>query len=114
IDDLNRLLQEGAVISGAYLTVDPASTGQLYAELKEAPGVAGVTLQSLAQRNFTAIMDQNIGMAIWIYTAFAGLIAVGVMYNSVRISFAERERELASLRVLGFTRGEVSYILLGE
>src|SRR5690606_12170475 len=57
IDDLNRLLQEGAVVSGAYLTVDPAATDELYAELKEAPGVAGVTLQSLAQRNFTEIMD---------------------------------------------------------
>jgi putative ABC transport system permease protein len=76
--------------------------------------VAGVTLQSLAKRNFTDIMDQNIGMSIWVYTAFAGLIAIGVVYNSVRISFAERQRELASLRVLGFTRGEVSYILLGE
>jgi putative ABC transport system permease protein len=59
-------------------------------------------------------MDENIGMSIWIYTIFAGLIAIGVVYNSVRISFAERQRELASLRVLGFTRGEVSYILLGE
>jgi putative ABC transport system permease protein len=59
-------------------------------------------------------MDQNIGRSIWIYTLFAGLIAIGVVYNSVRISFAERQRELASLRVLGFSRGEVSYILLGE
>jgi putative ABC transport system permease protein len=114
IEDLNSLLQEGAVVSGAYLTVDPDATGSLYAELKQAPAVAGVTLQSLAQRNFTEIMDQNIGMSIWIYTLFAGLIAIGVVYNSVRISFAERERELASLRVLGFSRGEVSYILLGE
>jgi putative ABC transport system permease protein len=59
-------------------------------------------------------MDQSIGVSIWMYTAFAALIAIGVVYNSVRISFAERARELASLRVLGFTRGEVSYILLGE
>ena len=59
-------------------------------------------------------MDQNIGISIWMYTTFASLIAIGVVYNSVRISFAERARELASLRVLGFTRAEVSYILLGE
>jgi putative ABC transport system permease protein len=59
-------------------------------------------------------MDQKLAQSILIYTGFAGLIAIGVVYNSVRISFAERERELASLRVLGFTRGEVSYILLGE
>jgi putative ABC transport system permease protein len=114
IEDLNRLLQEGAVVSGAYLTVDPDETEALYVRLKEAPAVASVTLQSLAQRNFTEIMDQNIGRSIWIYTLFAGLIAIGVVYNSVRISFAERQRELASLRVLGFSRGEVSYILLGE
>lgn len=114
IEDLNRLLREGEVISGAYLKVDPAKTDTLYRELKDAPAVAGVGLQNVAERNFTDLMDQNIGMSIWVYSAFAGLIAVGVVYNSVRISFAERQRELASLRVLGFTRGEVSYILLGE
>jgi putative ABC transport system permease protein len=114
IEDLNRLLREGDVISGAYLTADSAATDTLYAELKAAPAVAGVALQSLAERNFAELMDQSIGVSIWLYTAFAGLIAIGVVYNSVRISFAERQRELASLRVLGFTRGEVSYILLGE
>ena len=114
LEDLNRLLGEGDVISGAYLKVDPAKTDTLYRELKAAPAVAGVGLQTIAERNFTDLMDQNIGMSIWVYSAFAGLIAIGVVYNSVRISFAERQRELASLRVLGFTRGEVSYILLGE
>ena len=54
------------------------------------------------------------GTSILIYTGFAGLIALGVIYNSIRVSLAERQRELASLRVLGFTRAEVSYILLGE
>lgn len=114
IADLNRLLGEGEVISGAYLKIDPAKADVLYRQLKAAPAVAGVGLQSVAEANFTELMDQNIGMSIWVYSAFAGLIAVGVVYNSVRISFAERQRELASLRVLGFTRGEVSYILLGE
>src|SRR5690606_9052585 len=114
IEDLNRLLREGGAISGVYLTVDPAAVDALYAEMKASPAVASVGLQRLAEQNFRALMDQNIGMSIWVYTAFAGLIAIGVVYNSVRISFAERQRELASLRVLGFTRGEVSYILLGE
>ena len=114
IDDLNRLLHEGPVVSGAYLTVDSAATDALYTELKGLPAVASVGLQRVAQRNFTELMDQNIGMSIWIYTIFAGLIAIGVVYNSVRISFAERQRELASLRVLGFSRAEVSYLLLGE
>lgn len=114
IEDLNALMREGPAISGANLTVDAAAESALYAELKDSPAVAGVALQGMAERNFRALMDQNIGLSIWIYTGFAGLIAIGVVYNSVRISFAERERELASLRVLGFTRGEVSYILLGE
>jgi putative ABC transport system permease protein len=114
IEDLNRLLEEGPVVSGAFLTVDPAATDALYRELKAMPAVAAVTLQDLARRSFSELMDQNLGTAIWIYTMFAGLIAVGVVYNSVRISFEERQRELASLRVLGFARGEVSYILLGE
>jgi putative ABC transport system permease protein len=114
IEDLNRLLHEGAIVSGAYLTVDSAQTTALYRDLKASPAVAGVGLQSLAQRNFEELMDQNIGVTVWMYTLFAALIAIGVVYNSVRISFAERARELASLRVLGFTRGEVSYILLGE
>src|SRR5690606_1801834 len=114
IEDLNRLLREGGAISGVYLTVDPAAVDALYAEMKASPAVASVGLQRLAEQNFRALMDQNIGMSIWVYTAFAGLIAIGVVYNSVRISFAERQRELASLRVLGFSRGDVSYILLGE
>lgn len=114
IGDLNRLLHEGDVVSGAYLTVDPAATDALYAELKGLPSVAGISLQGLAERNFRTLMDQNMGTSIYIYTLFAALIAIGVVYNSVRISFAERQRELASLRVLGFSRAEVSYILLGE
>jgi putative ABC transport system permease protein len=114
IEDLNRLLNEGPVISGAYLTVDRARETALYQELKASPVVAGVTLQGLAYRTFQVLMDRNIGVSVWMYTTFAALIAIGVVYNSVRISFAERARELASLRVLGFTRGEVSYILLGE
>ncbi|HEX7081847.1 MAG TPA: ABC transporter permease [Gammaproteobacteria bacterium] len=114
IDDLNRLLHEGPVVSGGYLMVDDAATEALYAELKAMPDVSSVALQRIAQRNFTEIMDQNIGLSISIYTAFAALIAIGVVYNSVRIAFAERQHELASLRVLGFTRTEVSYILLGE
>jgi putative ABC transport system permease protein len=114
IEDLNALMREGPAVSGANLTIDAAAESALYAELKDSPAVAGVALQRMAERNFRRLMDQNIGLSIWVYTGFAGLIAIGVVYNSVRISFAERERELASLRVLGFTRGEVSYILLGE
>jgi putative ABC transport system permease protein len=112
--DLNRILGEGPVISGAFLTVDSSRTDALYTELKAVPAIASVNLQGVAYRNMSQIMDETLGVSIFIYTSFAALIAIGVVYNSVRISFAERQRELASLRVLGFTRSEVSYILLGE
>jgi putative ABC transport system permease protein len=114
LDDLNEALGEGRVISGVYLRVDPDFQDALYLELKDAPLVAGVQLHDIARENFTALMDQSMQRSIYIYTIFAGMIALGVIYNSVRVSLAERERELASLRVLGFTKGAVSYILLAE
>lgn len=114
IDDLNRIMGEGRVITGAALRIDRDQEARLYSALKAAPGVAGLSLQTQAEEMFIDIMDQSLGTSIFIYTLFAGLIAVGVVYNSVRISFSERETELAVLRVLGFTRGEVAYVLLGE
>nr|WP_275297580.1 ABC transporter permease [Maricaulis parjimensis] len=114
IGDLNRLLGEDALISGAWLRVDPERTDALYTQLKAAPAIAEVSLQNEAREQFETLMDEGMGTSIYIYTIFAGMIAVGVVYNSVRISFSEREHELAVLRVLGFTRGEVAYVLLGE
>ncbi|WIY68142.1 ABC transporter permease [Aquidulcibacter paucihalophilus] len=114
IEDLNRALGEGAQVSGAWLTVDADRTASLYTHLKETPAVVGVGLQAEAVTRLAAMLDENLGRAILVYVFFAGLIASGVVYNTVRISFAERQRELASLRVLGFSRADVSYILLGE
>ncbi|MFN3514460.1 MAG: FtsX-like permease family protein [Phenylobacterium sp.] len=114
LEDLNRLLREGPVVSGAYLTVDESGVEGLYTRLKRAPAVAGVALQSLAGERLAEMLDQSLGAAIGVYIFFAGLITLGVAYNTVRISFAERQRELATLRVLGFSRADVSYILLGE
>jgi putative ABC transport system permease protein len=114
LEELNAALGEGRVISGAWLKVDPDRLDTLYDELKAAPLVAGVELHHESRTTFKELMDRSIGVAIFIYTIFAGLIALGVIYNAVRISFAERARELASLRVLGFSRADVSYILLGE
>lgn len=114
IEDLNRNLREGPLVSGAWLSIDPDGAEALYIRLREAPAVAGVGLQAEAVKRLNALIDENLGVAILIYVFFAGLIASGVIYNAIRISLAERQRELASLRVLGFSRGEVSYLLLGE
>jgi len=111
---LGRLMREGGAVSGAYLQVDPGATGALYARLKLTPAVAGVAIREAALRNFRDVMAQNMNLTIGINVVFAAIIAMGVVYNAARISLSERERELASLRVLGFTRGEISSILLGE
>ena len=111
---VNRLMSEGPVISGAYLQVDAREAEALYRTLKDTPVVAGVGLQTVMLRTFRETMAETMDIMISFYVAFGGLIALGVMYNSARIALSEHGRELATLRVLGFTRFEALYILLGE
>lgn len=114
LDALHRLMGETEVLSGVYLTADPKQLDLLYARLKHTPAVAGVALKDAALQSFNETYSAMMGTMRVIYTIFAGLIALGVVYNSARISLAERARELATLRVIGFSRREVSFILLGE
>jgi putative ABC transport system permease protein len=114
IGALHRLLREGGSLSGAHLTVDPAQLQTLYGTLKALPAVAGVAITAAARESFRKIMAQNFELITTFNVAFAAIIAFGVVYNAARISLSERSRELASLRVLGFTIGEISLILLGE
>jgi putative ABC transport system permease protein len=65
-------------------------------------------------RQFNEMMEETILFFSFITALLGAFIAFGVVYNSARIALSERGRELASLRVLGFTRAEVGYILLGE
>ncbi len=114
IDAIRRLMREGAVVSGAALTLDSTAVDQFYAHIKATPLVAAVSLRHVILGNFRDTMAQNMNLQIFLNVMFAGIIAFGVVYNSARVSLSERERELASLRVLGFTRAEISLILLGE
>ena len=114
IGALHRLLREGDSLSGAYMLVDGAELEALYRRLKALPAVAGVAITAAARKSFRDIMAQNFELITLFNVGFAGIIAFGVVYNSARISLSERSRELASLRVLGFTIGEISLILLGE
>jgi len=114
IDALNRLMREGDVISGAYLAVDPGARQQVYAELKEIPRVAGTVVRKSAIKSFYDTMAETVLFFSFIANLLGATIAVGVVYNTARIALSERGRELASLRVLGFTHGEIGYILLGE
>lgn len=111
---LNRLLREGDAISGAHLAVDSPRRGAVYAELKEMPRIAGIIEQTSAIRAFYDTLAQSVLFFTLIATLLGATISFGVVYNSMRIALSERSRELASLRVLGFERGEIAYILLGE
>ncbi|MGE0448541.1 MAG: ABC transporter permease [Vicinamibacterales bacterium] len=114
IDTLHRMLDEGPTLSGAYLTIDPGMTDRFYRAVKVMPAVAGVALRDVTLRNFRETMAETMSVQIFFNVIFAGVIAFGVVYNSARVSLSERSHELASLRVLGFTRAEISIILLGE
>jgi len=114
IDALHRLMREGRILSGAYLRIDPRFADSLYDRLKLIPAVAGVALKLAAITEFQRQMDEMMGVFIFFNILFASIITVGVVYNVARIALSERQHELASLRVLGFTRGEISSILLGE
>jgi len=111
---LNRLLREGPALSGAYLAVDDRERSELYRRLGDIPRIAGTAIREQEIRNFHRTMEQTMLFFTFIATVFAVVIAFGIIYNSARIALTERGRELASLRVLGFTRAEISYILLGE
>ncbi|XXY51402.1 ABC transporter permease [Sorangium sp. So ce269] len=114
LDALNRLLGEGDSISGAYLAVDPLAEEAVYEQLKRTPAIAGVSTTRAALESFDKIMGENLGRMRMFQLVFSSIIAFAVVYNKARIALAERSRELASLRVLGFTRAEVSLLLLGE
>lgn len=111
---LNAMMREGNVISGVSLLADEREREKIYRTLVETPRVAGAVVRKDEIRNFYETQAESILFFTFVATLLAGVIAFGVVYNSARISLAERSRELASLRVLGYTRGEISYILLGE
>jgi len=111
---LNRALGDGDLSSGYVLAVERGREEGLLEAIKTLPRVAGAFSKATMLRNMEEISARNVRIMSTILTAFAAVIAVGVVYNNARIALAERGWELASLRVLGFTRAEVSALLLGE
>ena len=114
LESLHRLLREGDTLSGAYLSVDPARRGTLYRQLKATPRVSAVLNKRAAMQSFMDTIASTMKQMQAIFVAFAAVIAFGVVYNNARVSLGERNRELATLRVIGFTRAEVARVLLGE
>jgi putative ABC transport system permease protein len=111
---LHRLMREGDSMSGAFLSVDAAQADTLNATLKRMPAVAGATTRLAGLRGFEETLARSLGVFTSVLVTFAAVIAAAMVYNAARIALSERGRELASLRVLGFTRREVSVLLLGE
>ncbi len=114
LQGLNRLMGDGRQISGARILVDQNQQPQLYKSIKSMPAIASLALQGLSYQKFRDTIEENIAIMNRVYVALAVIMAFGVIYNSARIQLSERARELASLRVFGFTRGEVSRVLLTE
>ncbi len=111
---LDRLSRIGPRRSGAHVEIDPAKLEATYSAIKALPAVASIALQTSSLKKFRETIEQNISIMTSVYVVLAVIIAFGVVYNSARIQLSERARELASLRVLGFSRGEVSMVLVVE
>ena len=113
IDALDTLVY-GARLTGVHISYDSRRQGDLFTAIKSTPGIGSIALQRHALVRFRETIAQNINYSVTIYVTLAAIIAFGVIYNSARIQLSENARELASLRVLGFTRAEVSRVLLTE
>lgn len=111
---VNRLFGEGDRINGARLTVASGSWLEFLNAIKTTPQAAGVVIKEAMRASFRQTTAESIGLLQTIYLTFATAVAFGIVYNSARISLSERARELATLRVLGFSRGEVGAVLVGE
>ena len=111
---LNAMMDQPPTVSGAYLKLDPLHQTDFEDSVIQRPGIAGVSLRAAAIASFEQTLQETIYIMMGVYAVIGGAIAAGVVYNAARISLTERGRELASLRVLGFTNNEVGYILLGE
>ena len=114
LEVLERLTGDGPVRSGAYLTVDERFEASLNDRLKNTPSVASVASPATMLESFQEQLEGSLLVSVAFMLAFASIISVAVIYNGTRIALSERGRELASLRVLGFTRREVARLLLGE
>ncbi len=111
---LARLLQEAPAMNSAHVSLDRNALSAFYAKIKTMPTVSGLALQRVSLANFREAVALIVTAMASIYASLAAIIAFGVVYNSARISLSESARDLASLRVLGFTRAEVLRILLLE
>ncbi len=111
---LNRLLREPPTISAALLRVEASREHDIIARLHQRPGVASVTRSAAVVESLREQSGESMDVVTLVLTIFAITIATGTVYNNARVALSLRGRDFASLRVLGFTRGEISRTLLSE
>ena len=111
---VGEITGEPDAISGALLAVDPRREGELYLTLKRQPALVGVGIRSASLAGFERTIADSFQVSLSTAVIFAVVIAFGVVYNGARVALSERSRELASLRVLGFTKREVTTMVFGE
>lgn len=114
MDALNRQLREPSVVDGVYARVDAAKLDTFYEDVRQTPRIVAVNAKSATRQAFIDILAQNLGLMRTFLIGFSIIIAVGVVYNAARTSLSERGRDLATLRVLGFTKAEVVWLQVGE
>ncbi|HEY5893469.1 MAG TPA: FtsX-like permease family protein [Chthoniobacterales bacterium] len=114
IDTLRRLMREGGTISGAHLTVDKAKWSDFLADVKDSPRIGALAITSASRMSFQQTTGKMMGVIQAIYFGFAVIVSFGVVYNGARVTLSERNRDLATLRVVGFTHREVATVLIGE
>lgn len=114
LDVMGQAMGEAGAINLVHLKTDPQQAAVLYKQLRNTPGVAAVSLREAAVKTFRSTMNETIMVFVTFFSLFAGALTFGTVYNTARISLSERQRELATLRVLGATKATISYILLGE
>jgi putative ABC transport system permease protein len=114
IEALGRVLREPGRVTGAFIELDPARRAEFSARLKEIPMIAGVSFLDQTADSMRRMLSEGSGFFSFMFIIFSCLMAAGVAFSSARVTLAEQERDLATLRVLGFGRAEVSYVLLAE
>ncbi len=114
LDALNLALKEPGRASGAYLRLAPGAETQVFETVRDMPALAGIALKEDMRLAIQEVMDNGMGAMRFVMLTIAGIVTFGIVYNAARIAYAERARDLASLRVIGFTRGEAAFVLLGE
>jgi putative ABC transport system permease protein len=114
LDALRRLMHEGPSVSGAYMRIDQKRWPEFMEEVKETPRIAITLVKKDQLAAFRSTTGQSIGIIRKLYLTLAVIVAFGVVYNSARIALSERSRDLATLRVVGFSQREVGGVLLGE